>query len=260
MKKLLFFLLILLSTNSYTQTWNLQMVNPGVINGPKSILYDDAGNPVIFYAIRQKILFSEWNGTSWKSKVLADFSYQANQFTWYVFKAIKLDTSYYLLFDYSFYVQPNFAYNYYCYQISSNGTVIKILNPGSFDAASLIGKGTTAYLAYSTSGNLYIKNLDITNNNWSSSQIVDGSGTIGGYELDLTSDNNGRIWICYFDNVGRNLKVARSKSNSDWDVWSVDTGGDVGQYSQIWVDDNNIAHVAYYDATNKKLKYATFNP
>jgi DNA-directed RNA polymerase subunit F len=37
---------------------------------------------------------------------------------------------------------------------------------------------------------------------------------------------------------------------------TVDNVGDVGYESDIFVDDNNMVHIAYYDTTNKLLKYA----
>jgi len=37
---------------------------------------------------------------------------------------------------------------------------------------------------------------------------------------------------------------------------TVDNVGDVGYESDIFVDDNNMVHIAYYDTTNERLKYA----
>ena len=43
-------------------------------------------------------------------------------------------------------------------------------------------------------------------------------------------------------------------------ISQVDVVGDVGKYSGIVVDSGNVVHIAYYDATNGDLKYATLAP
>jgi hypothetical protein len=50
--------------------------------------------------------------------------------------------------------------------------------------------------------------------------------------------------------------AATAAGNSSWDIETVDSGGNVGQFASLALDSNNYPHISYYDATNGTLKYA----
>lgn len=50
---------------------------------------------------------------------------------------------------------------------------------------------------------------------------------------------------------------ANSSKQSTWIIETVDSNGDVGMYSSLALDENNRAHIAYYDYSGSALKYAT---
>ena len=45
-------------------------------------------------------------------------------------------------------------------------------------------------------------------------------------------------------------------SGNQWNLSTVDSVGDVGFVNDIFVDESNMIHIAYYDSTNQRLKYA----
>ena len=47
--------------------------------------------------------------------------------------------------------------------------------------------------------------------------------------------------------------------NGSWSNYTIDSTGDVGAWSSIAMDSNELMHISYYDATNKDLKYALYN-
>jgi hypothetical protein len=69
-------------------------------------------------------------------------------------------------------------------------------------------------------------------------------------------DSGGKPHISYYDYTSVNLKYARW-TGSAWSVETVDSTGDVGDYTSLALDSEDRPHISYYDYTNKNLKYAT---
>ena len=55
-----------------------------------------------------------------------------------------------------------------------------------------------------------------------------------------------------------NLKYA-AWNGSSWDITTVDSPGDVGQYASLKLKGNGDPRIAYYDAASKDLKYVEWN-
>jgi hypothetical protein len=47
-------------------------------------------------------------------------------------------------------------------------------------------------------------------------------------------------------------------TGSAWDITTLDSAGDVGYYSSLAVDSNDVPHISYFDETNGYLKYAVW--
>ena len=95
------------------------------------------------------------------------------------------------------------------------------------------------------------------------SEAVDAAvgGDLGKY-ASLVIDSASKIHIAYYDLLNGDLKYATKSSGSG--AWAVapapiDSVGDVGTYASLAIDAADTLHVAYYDATNKALKYNTTN-
>ena len=88
--------------------------------------------------------------------------------------------------------------------------------------------------------------------------------------------SSGRAFISYYDAKDDDLWMAQETNsgagncyNKDWICTKVDSTGDVGQYSSIDVTTYRplpfgpfytLIGISYYDATNRSLKYAEFDP
>jgi len=93
---------------------------------------------------------------------------------------------------------------------------------------------------------------------------VDTIGDTGQYTSVAIDPSSGTTYISYYDATKEVLRVAVNVGsdgncgpNNEWECQTVDSGADFGKYSSIAVNsDSRIVGIAYYDATNGKLKYA----
>jgi hypothetical protein len=88
---------------------------------------------------------------------------------------------------------------------------------------------------------------------------VDITGNVGEY-TSIVLDNGGYPHISYYNREyanpqNGNLKYAY-RDGSGWHIESVDSPGDVGEYTSIALDINDNPRISYYDRTNGDLKYA----
>jgi hypothetical protein len=95
---------------------------------------------------------------------------------------------------------------------------------------------------------------------WECSTIISGD-RVGQY-ASLAIDDVAARHIAYYDGGNGDLWYARTSSSSNcgpgnsWLCIPVDSALDVGQHASLYVDDDKHFHIAYYDATSDKLKYA----
>lgn len=115
--------------------------------------------------------------------------------------------------------------------------------------------------------------LDMARNIYGTWQIHSADGYPKSDSKDLGQYNsiatgNNKINISYYDAANGHLKYVWADindntpwiSDSGWNISVVDDGAgtaNVGQYSSIALDANGYVYIAYYDATNGNLKYAS---
>ena len=93
---------------------------------------------------------------------------------------------------------------------------------------------------------------------------VDTPGSVGQYTSVAIDPSSGKTYISYYDATQEALRMAVNVGsggncgpNNDWYCQYVDSLGNVGMYSSIAVNPlTGGIGIAYYDATNGKLKYA----
>ncbi len=95
---------------------------------------------------------------------------------------------------------------------------------------------------------------------------VDTPGNVGQYASVAINPLSDTTYVSYYDATNMNLRLAMNRGfgsggncgpDNSWLCYTVDSGGDVGKFSSIAINPvNGEIGIAYYDATNGKLKYA----
>ncbi len=148
-------------------------------------------------------------------------------------------------------------------EVWSREVIVDTGNSGSHTSASQDGSYVSSY--YQTSGDLKLSTRSLTYNSWSTASVAT-TGNIGqytattnatGFSSSSTADDY--INVSYYDYTNKDLYVAQISvySSSSVTRTAVDTGGDVGKFTSIAVDDNDYLHISYFDDTNDDLKYAS---
>ena len=108
---------------------------------------------------------------------------------------------------------------------------------------------------------------------WTTGIIDTAAGVFTGKQVSLAYTPDNQIpYISYYDATNKDLRMASYVSpgasnancgpNNDWYCQTVDSNGDVGQYSSIAVTDEPLFRkigIAYRDDSSNALKYASFS-
>jgi len=78
----------------------------------------------------------------------------------------------------------------------------------------------------------------------------------GDSEFRLQTDDLGIVHASAYDSGSDDLLHKMMVPGQSWTTTTVDSPGNVGLYNDIFVDTNNMIHIAYHDQTNQVLKYA----
>lgn len=79
---------------------------------------------------------------------------------------------------------------------------------------------------------------------------------IVGMGSSIAVNDQGSVFISYYDNTNSDLKLATNASGK-WVLSTLDDDEFVGVTSSLGIDGNGKLHIAYYDYDNRDLKYAT---
>ena len=102
-------------------------------------------------------------------------------------------------------------------------------------------------------GGQYKHATGISGSAWSNTA---SSGGYNGFRMQ--TDALGNVHASMYDSGSDDLvyQILVPSPGNQWDISTVDDAGDVGLENDIFVDDNNMIHIAYYDSSNQRLKYA----
>ncbi|MBN1648941.1 MAG: hypothetical protein JW874_12980 [Spirochaetales bacterium] len=165
------------------------------------------------------------------------------------------------------------VYAVYCVYFSSNSSDLCFARSDdsgiSWDSPEnkvIDGNGGRYVSMAIQSGTLYVSYFDETHDDlkfakssnggtdWSTITVETDTGEYNDIAID--GDN---VYISYYDWSVHDLKIAKSTDGGDnWgmsDIKNVESAGDVGKYSSVAVNGNNV-FIAYLDETNDLLKFA----
>ncbi|WP_031517238.1 FecR family protein [Desulfofalx alkaliphila] len=249
--------------------WDISIINNYGDISHTDIALDSRGMPhIIFdtYSVR----YRHWNGNSWQEGQPQNGSRQGS------LTIAEIDGIDYSFISYN--LSGHFGYDvfngeYWSHQ--SFGDEGVAVGATSIDTTLyyndswekyMYGSGVSYYDA--GNGDLYFRfNKYPTGSaleNWGASFLVDGNNSDAGKSSSLAFGANDKAYIAYYDDSnGGSMKLAVISNPPDPEldeIIDVDDQvgyGEDGQYVSLAVDDGlSLIHLAYYDAVNKKLKYA----
>ena len=231
---------------SWTNNWSKSNVE----NDQVSIALDANDRPHISYSrdgyICNAALLSYYDGTSWITVTLDD-------------------TTTYIGCDSSIAIDSN-GFVHVAYRHHGNMDMRIASNiSGSWQRYTVdngAGVGYHSAMAVDSSDELHL--VYASNSAGNTAYFADGaSGSAWTVSNQGTSRDTFSMYIDQFDivhiseyNGDSNLGYSMVAPGSSRQSMTIDSVGNVGYGNDIVVDDNNMVHIAYYDSTNKNLKYA----
>lgn len=231
-------------------TWQIEYADPATGVGKyTSIGLDLAGLPYISYydsGNKDLRLTHKLASGSWDVLVVDDFNDVGK------YSSLAIDSA--GLPHISYYNETSGKLKYAYFE--AGDWIIQVIGQigdvGLFTSLALDGFGNP-HIAYFREDN---DRLMYANHNGSSwlMQEIDASGSRSDFNISVAVDSSNNPFISYV--YATNLKVAHW-TGSEWHWQTIDYVGDVGRFSSIKILNTGYPVVAYYDASNGDLKYAT---
>jgi hypothetical protein len=111
------------------------------------------------------------------------------------------------------------------------------------------------YIAYQDSVSDSVRLATLREGKWSLESVDESFFKLGSF-LALGVSKNQPV-VAYYDQTNGDLMLARRLKGGVWERTLVDEDGDVGRYVSMDVDTDGKVHLAYYDATQGGLRYAS---
>ena len=232
-------------------SWSNNWSTSNVENDQISIALDANDRPHISYSrdgyICNAALLSYYDGSSWSTVTLDDT-------TTYIGcdSSIAIDSNGFVHVAYRHHgnmdmkIASNISGSWQRYSVDNGASSVGYHSAMAVDSSDQLhlvyasnSAGNTAYFADGSSGSAWTVSNQGTSRNTFSMYIDQ-------FDIVHISEYNG----------GSNLGYSMVAPGASRQSMTIDSVGDVGYGNDIVVDDNNMVHVAYYDSSNKLLKYA----
>jgi len=250
-----------LASPAGAQTWNIQMVDDAGDAGYYTQIGTlSSGIPVIVYRTGSDMKLARWiesfGQRGWTYRTLAGNIYYGN------IKMVVDD-----LDRLHIVWSSSTASTYGVWDVAADAWAIAPQGIGLTGTSNVYdltlvssGPDRIPYVAVSNNSTVKVATRDPGTGTWSNEQAVDGNHPVEG-AASLAVDSSRGIHVAFCENVGSeyNLMYAVKPAGGTWVLQMVDPGGsaNVGEYPSILIDTSDVVHIAYYDRTNKDLKYAT---
>lgn len=240
---------VLLTATVGAEDWIIQTVdNEGNAGNGTKLWYDGDGRPNLIYTGTPAIIYhSLWNGAGW-TRTIVDTIYSSYT---YNLEVISPDTV--VLCYAGAGGTPSIRY---CTWTSGGSWAKETVATGGHNNLRLaFDSQQTPHVFYPIPEGLIHRFRD-SSGIWQSDTDIMLSD-IDSLHFDVAINDLGEIYITYRTTQG-NLKMAYFDGNT-WGTEYIDEDSpSVGAYCRIILDDSDVPHIVYYDATNTQLKYATW--
>ncbi|MBN1147744.1 MAG: hypothetical protein JXA78_10855 [Anaerolineales bacterium] len=128
--------------------------------------------------------------------------------------------------------------------------------------------GLSSSLVLNSTGEAFISYFDIAlgrlkyarsfGDDWLIERILNKQNSGAFSSIDLITEQ--RPQVAFYQGDATALWSAILKKNATWDITTVDSYYEVGEFVSMELDSNDDAHISYYDATHRDLRYALWKP
>ena len=232
--------------NEWINNWSTSNVE----NDQISLALDANDQPHISYSregyICNAALLSYYDGSSWTTITLDDTSTYIG-----CDSSIAIDSNGFVHVAYrhegnrDLLIASNISGSWQRYTVDNGNSV-------GYHSAMDVDSNDVLHIVYKTNaaGNTVKYATGLSGSAWTDSNQGSSRSTfsmsIDQFDIVHISEYNGN------SNLGYSMMAPGGSLQS----MTVDSVGDVGYENDIFVDDDNMVHIAYYDTTNKRLKYA----
>lgn len=241
---------LLLANLCPADDWNIQVVdNEGSAGQGTGLWADSLGYPHIIYRVANVLKYSWWTGSGWDRTEIHSM-FNSNQGC----LDMTLDSM----------GKPHVAligadYHTYYGFLADTGWVFEDIAqyPDRYYISIALDSGENPHLAFGSDSLQHVY-WDTAGSQWVYEAAMSSESCSW---KSIAVDGQDNIYIVYCTpNYPYNLKFAYYDSTQTWGTQYIEYEGSIGQYCNMILDENDVPHIAYYDGTNSRLKYATWSP